>query len=95
MAAESHHGPALNISQPAGQSQEAFRLTHTRDSRLAATAQSEGQHHIAWIPHTAAWPITNSDISSAQRPGLLSLPWEGLQAQQFWRAADNPAQVAA
>ena len=67
---------------------QTFRLTHTRGYSAGRNAMVRSVADIC-ISHTAAWPITNSDVSLAQRPKQLSVPGEGLKAQHFWRAADN------
>lgn len=67
---------------------QALRLTHTLGYSAGRNAILRSVADIC-ISHTPAWPITNSDVSSMQKPNTLSVPWEGLKAQHFWRAADK------
>lgn len=71
-----------------------FRLTHTLGYPAGRKAILRSVADIACISHTPAWPITNSDVTSVQRPEPLSVPWEGLKAQHFWQAADKCTVVA-
>lgn len=66
-----------------------FRLTHTLGHPAGRNAILRSVADIACISHTPAWPITNSDVTSVQRPEPLSVPQEGLKAQPFWRAAEK------
>lgn len=68
---------------------QALRLTHTLEHSAGRNGTLSTVADISCVSYTPVWPITNSDVSSVQRPKTLFAPWDGLKAQHFWRAADN------